>query len=79
MKKYTDILRRGQIVTIKYYDDVFAEETCTAILVKRLDDTKASVARWRLYIIEDNGKLYPVGSMVKLFEFDLENRIIDIS
>jgi len=78
MKKYTD-LRRGQIVTIKYYDDVYAEETCKAMLIKRVDDTRASVARWHLYIIEDSAQLYPVGSMVKLFEFDLENRIIDIS
>jgi hypothetical protein len=86
--KYTN-LKRGQIVKIKYYDDLRGEEHCEGILLQRVkkqhkennpkgDPWTWESKRWRIYILEDKGGLYKVGAVVSLFENDLERRTFDI-
>jgi len=71
-------LQRGQIVKIRYHDDVYGEEFATGMLISRLEIVDSSNATWKLYMLKDDGRLYKTGTVVSLYEFDLENRITSI-
>lgn len=71
-------LQRGQIVKIRYYDDIYGEEYAVGILISRLEIVDSSTATWKLYMLKDDGRLYKTGTVVNLYEADLENRITSI-
>ena len=74
-------LQRGQIVIIKYHNDIYAEEFATVLLMGSnagVEHAIPSNPRWKLYVISSDTPLYPPKRMVYLFEYDLESRITTI-